>query len=87
MNIKECSKIKLSNCSNRVVQYKGSAIMKFKIEIFDKEGQKLEIENKVIGHVVFESEQAIDFFINAIKSSLPTNFEYKVIREKEVNKK
>jgi hypothetical protein len=29
----------------------------------------------------FESEQAIDFFMNAVKSSLPANFEYKVIRE------
>lgn len=60
--------------------------MKFKMKIFDKEEQELEIENKVIGHMVFESEQAIDFFINAIKGSLPANFKYKVIREKEVIK-
>jgi methyl coenzyme M reductase beta subunit len=60
--------------------------MKFKVKIYDKEGKELEIENKVIGHIVFESEEAIDFFINAIKSSLPVNFEYIVIPEKEANK-
>lgn len=62
-------------------------MMKFKVKIYDKEGRDLEIENKVIDHIIFESEQAIDFFINAIKGSLPVNFEYKVIPQKEVNNK
>jgi hypothetical protein len=60
--------------------------MKFKLKIYDKEGKELEIENQVIGDILFESEQAINFFINAIKNSLPANFKYKVIPEKEANK-
>jgi hypothetical protein len=60
--------------------------MKFKVKLFDAKGQELEIENNVIGDILFECEQAFDFFINAIKSSLPSNFQYKVIPEKEVHK-
>lgn len=60
--------------------------MKFKVKIFNKEGQELEIENKIIGPIIFESEQAIDFFINAIKNSLPLNFQYKVLPVREVKK-
>jgi hypothetical protein len=62
-------------------------MMKFKVKMFNKEGKELKTENKIIGHIIFESEQAIDFFINAIKNSLPLNFQYKVIPVKGVNKK
>lgn len=60
-------------------------MMKFRVTILDAEGNELEIENKVIGDILFESEQAFEFFINAIRSSLPSNFEYKVIPEKSAN--
>ncbi|MGG3641455.1 hypothetical protein ABES38_08755 [Bacillus gobiensis] len=53
--------------------------MKFKVKVFDKEGQELEIANKVIEDLVFESEQAIECFINSIKGSLPIGFKYNVI--------
>lgn len=58
--------------------------MKFKVKLFDAEGKELEIENKIIGDLVFESKQAFDFFINAIRECLPPNFQYKVI-SKNVN--
>ena len=57
--------------------------MKFKLKILDFEGYELEIENKVIGNIIFESEEAIELFIHCIRTSLPLNFQYKVIREKE----
>ncbi|WP_191090767.1 hypothetical protein [Niallia endozanthoxylica] len=58
--------------------------MKIKVKIFDKEGQDLEVENEILGHITFESEEAIDFFINAIRNSLPLNFQYKIISEIEL---
>lgn len=58
--------------------------MKFKVKIFDKEGQDLEVENEILSHITFESEEAIVFFINAIKNSLPLNFQYKIISEIEL---
>lgn len=61
-------------------------MMKFRVIIIDAEGKELEIENKIIGDILFESEEAFEFFINAIKSSLPSNFEYKIIPEKDTNK-
>jgi hypothetical protein len=59
--------------------------MKFRVIIFDAEGKELEIENKIIGDILFESEEAFEFFINAIKSSLPSNLEYKITPEKDTN--
>ncbi|MBV7505283.1 hypothetical protein KW850_08455 [Bacillus sp. sid0103] len=59
--------------------------MIFRVRIFDQKGQELEIENKVIGGILFESEEAIEFFINAIRSSLPPNFLYKVIPENQAD--
>jgi hypothetical protein len=37
--------------------------MIFRVRIFDQKGQELEIENKVIGGILFESEEAIEFFL------------------------
>ncbi|MBS4221793.1 hypothetical protein [Lederbergia citrea] len=60
--------------------------MKFRIKIYSAEGNELEIENKIIGDILFVSEQAIELFINAIGSSLPPNFKYKVFYEKGAEK-
>jgi hypothetical protein len=57
--------------------------MKFKVKVFDVERKELEIENQVIGNILFESEKVVELFINAIKSSLPSNFRYKIIPENE----
>lgn len=59
--------------------------MKLSIKIFDLDGKELEIENKVLSDIVFESEETIEFFIHCIKTSLPLNFQYKIIPEKEYN--
>ncbi|MBP2079953.1 hypothetical protein J2Z64_004262 [Oceanobacillus polygoni] len=32
--------------------------MMFKVKLFDAKGKELEIENKIIGELVFESKQA-----------------------------
>lgn len=61
--------------------------MRFKVKLFDDKGQELEIENITIDDILFESEEAVSFFINAIKKSLPLNFQYIMIPEKEVNPK
>lgn len=61
--------------------------MRFKIKLFDIEGKELELENKTIGDILFESEESVDFIINAIRKNLPPNFQYKMIPEKEVNPK
>jgi hypothetical protein len=53
--------------------------MKFKVKIFDHEGKELEIENNVLGDIKFESEREIDFFIKAIRNSLPPNYQFIVI--------
>ncbi|WP_019156655.1 hypothetical protein [Robertmurraya massiliosenegalensis] len=55
--------------------------MGLRIIILDSNGKELEIENKVIEDIIFESEEEIEF-----KNSLPLNFQYKVIGEKRVNK-
>ena len=59
--------------------------MKFKVKLFDAEGQELEIANKIISDLLFDSEQALAFFINAIRTCLPPNFQYEVISEKDKN--
>lgn len=56
--------------------------MMFKVKLFDAKGRELEIENKIIGELVFESKQAFDHFINAIRECLPPDFQYKVISKK-----
>lgn len=61
--------------------------MRLKIKVFDTEGKELEIENQIIGDILFESEEAIEFFIHCIRTCLPLNFQYKIIPEKEVAKK
>ena len=58
-------------------------LMGLKVIILDFEGKELEIENRIISHILFESEEAVEFFIRCIKTSLPLNFQYKVIHEKE----
>jgi hypothetical protein len=60
--------------------------MKFKVELYDEDGEKLEIENQVIGHILFESEEAIEFFIHSIRICLPSNFQYKVVPEEKSEK-
>lgn len=57
--------------------------MKCKIKLFNAEGHELDIENKVISDITFESEQAINKFINAIRELLPHDFHYNVIPQKE----
>ncbi|MGG1678533.1 hypothetical protein ACIFOT_22785 [Neobacillus sp. NRS-1170] len=59
--------------------------MIFRVKIFDQKGKELEIENKIISGILFESEEAIEFFLNAIRSSLPPNFQYKVIFENQAD--
>lgn len=58
-------------------------LIELRLIILDCDGKELEIENKIIGDIIFESEEAIEFFIHCIKNSLPLNFQYKVIAEKE----
>lgn len=50
----------------------------------DNGGKELEIENQVIGSILFESKEAEEYFIHCIKTSLTLNFQYKVVHEKEV---
>lgn len=59
--------------------------MKFRVKIFDYKGKELEIENKVIGDIKFESESSIEFFIQAIRKSLPQNFQFIVIPENQAD--
>jgi hypothetical protein len=66
--------------NNKDVQF-----MKFRVKIFDHKGKELEIENKVIGDIKFESERAIEFFIQAIRNSLPPNFLFIVIPENQAD--
>lgn len=54
--------------------------MKFEIRVFDKEGNELKLENKIFCGLPFESEKAIQKFIKAIKSELPSGFYYKIIK-------
>lgn len=69
-------------CENNLKKF-GSENLKYKIKLFDAEGHELNIENKVIRDITFESEQAINKFINAIRGLLPSGFHYHVIPQKE----
>ena len=61
--------------------------MKFRMKLFDHNGKELEIENIVIGDIKFESERAIEFFIKAIRNSLPPNFQFIVIPENQCDER
>jgi len=52
--------------------------MGLRLILLDSYGNELDIENKVIENIIFDSEKAIEFFIHCIKTSLPVNFQYKV---------
>jgi len=44
--------------------------MGLRVILLDSYGKELEIENKVIGEIIFDSEKEIEFFIYCIKTSL-----------------
>lgn len=58
-------------------------LMGLRIIILDSNGKELENENNVVKDIIFESEEAIEFFIHSIKNSLLLSFQYKVIEEKK----
>ena len=63
--------------------------MKYIVKAFDLDGQEIEFENTVIGEekeVSFENLKAAEAFIEGIKISLPSTFQYKIISKEEEGK-
>lgn len=53
------------------------------LKILESDGNELEIENKVLKDITFESETTAEAFIEAIKVILPQSFNYKIVTVKE----
>lgn len=63
--------------------------MKFIVKAFNRDGQEFDFENTVIGkenEVSFENEKAAQAFIEGIRISLPSTFQYKIIPKEEGRK-
>jgi hypothetical protein len=60
--------------------------MKFIVKAYGIDGQEIEFENTVIGEekeISFESEKAAEAFIEGIKISLPSIFQYRIIPKED----
>lgn len=60
--------------------------MKFIVKAFDQDGQEFNFENTVIGEkneVSFENEKAAKAFIEGIRISFPSTFQYKIISKED----
>ncbi|OHR74755.1 hypothetical protein [Bacillus sp. UMB0893] len=56
--------------------------MKYIVKVFDIKGQEMEFENTAIGEekeISFENVKAAEAFIEGIKISLPSTWQYKII--------
>lgn len=57
-------------------------MLKYIVKVFDIEGQEMEFENTAIGEekeISFENVKAAEAFIEGIKISLPSTWQYKII--------
>lgn len=56
--------------------------MKYIVKVFDLDGQEMEFKNTVIGEekeVSFKNLKAAEAFIDGVKFSLPSTFQYRII--------
>jgi hypothetical protein len=63
--------------------------MKFIVKAFDRDGQEFDFGNTVIGEeneVFFENEKAAQAFVEGIRISLPSTFQYKIISKEDGRK-
>lgn len=57
-------------------------MLKYIVKVFDLEGQEMEFENTAIGEekeISFENVKAAEAFIEGIKISLPSTWQFKII--------
>lgn len=57
-------------------------MLKYIVKVFDIKGQEMEFENTAIGEekeISFENVKAAEAFIEGIKISLPSTWQYKII--------
>jgi len=59
----------------------------FELRVFDKDGNELELENEIFDGLPFESKKAIQRFLRAISSELPSGYQYKIIPGQSENTK
>ncbi|MDQ0199942.1 hypothetical protein [Neobacillus ginsengisoli] len=63
--------------------------MKFIVKAFDLDGQEFDFVNTVIGEeneVSFENEKAAQAFVEGIRISFPSAFQYKIISKEDGRK-